>query len=180
MATVREQLALEVFNPSESDITQMSPLDIDIAEFREVKDSLPRDTNVDVGTAINLASDYLRAADRCNEILSNLIWWDQKAKAEKKKAYSLAWLRAKENGAKTDSTARHIAESDEGYLVASQKEIDANTVREYFERKHQTFLKAHHFMKDRIKSEQSHMNHASGWSEGIDAKKKNGEVDWNG
>jgi hypothetical protein len=179
MATVRNQLELEALNPSEVDVTQISPLDINISEFREVKDSLPRDTNIDIGTAICLASDYLRAADRCNEILSNLIWWDQKTKAEKKKTYSLAWLRAKENGAKTDTTARHIAESDEEYLLACQKEIDATTAREYFERKHQTFLKAHHFMKDRVKSEQSHMGHTGGWSESIDAK-KNGEVDWNG
>jgi len=178
MATVRDQLALEALNPSDVDVTQVSPLDIDITEFQEVKESLPRSLQIDMGTAISLASDYLRAADRCNEILSNLTWWDQKAKAEKKKAYSLAWLRAKENGAKTDTTARHIAESDDEYLAACEKEIDTATAREYFERKHQTFLKAHHFMKDRIKSEHSQLSHSSGWSETIDAK-NTGERSWN-
>ena len=181
MATVRNRLALESCNPSEVDITQISPLDIEITEFQEVKDSLPRDTQLDMGIAIGLAADYLRAADRCNEILSNLTWWEQKAKQEKKKTYSLAWLRAREGAAKTDTAARHMAESDTEYLEACQHEMDAATAKEYFERKHQTFLKAHHYMKDRIKSEQFHMSHASGWSESVDAEtKKTGEVDWNG
>lgn len=183
MTTVRNQLALEEFNPSEVDVTQISPLDIDITEFQEVKDTLPRGTQLDIGLAIGLAADYLRAADRCNEILSNLTWWDQKAKAEKKKAYSLAWLRAKENagGARiTDNMAKHLAENDSEYLDACQKEIDAATAREYFTRKHQTFLKAHHYMKDRIKSEQFHMSHSSGWSESRDSQhdRSSGEVSW--
>lgn len=176
-------MELEAYNPSEVDVTEISPLDIDVAEFQEVRETLPRDTQLDMGLAISLAADYLRAADRCNEILSNLTWWDQKAKAEKKKAYSLAWLRAKENaggGRITDNMAKHLAENDSEYLEACQKEIDAATAKEYFSRKHQTFLKAHHYMKDRIKSEQFHMSHTSGWSEGADAKdERSGEVDWN-
>lgn len=142
MATVRNQLSLE---NTPTDIS--NPLDIDITEFQEVKDTLPSDTQLDMGLAISLAAEYLRAADRCNEILSNLTWWDQRTKADKKKAYSLAWLRAREN-CKTDAQARHLAESDEEYLVACQKEIDAATAKEYFTRKHQTFLKAHHYMKE--------------------------------
>lgn len=179
MKTVRDQLELDTFRPSGQDITQVNPLDIDISEFDDVKDSLPSNTQLDIGIAVGLAANYLRAADRCGEILSSLTWWEQRAKNDKKKIFSKAWLRARENGARTDSMAKHTAENDEEYIEACNAEIDAMTVREHFVRKHQAFLKAHHYMKDRIKSEQFHMNNASGFSETVDSEgAKNGEVDW--
>ena len=162
--TVRDQLDLEKWDPRNDNLEDINPLDIDISEFEDVKDSLPEDGQLSIAIATGLAAQYLRAADRCSEILSMLTWWEQRAKSEKKRIYSLAWLRARENGARTDTMAKHMAEADDEYRVACEAETNAITVREHFRVKHQTFLKAHHYMKDRMKEEQQHM-YASGFSE---------------
>lgn len=171
--TVREEMQLEKLAPlaGAEDLEQFSPLDIDISEFKDVKNCLPEDGQLDGHMAAQLASQFLRAADRCSEILGQLTWWVQKTKADKKQAYSKAFLRAKDSGRISDNVAKHRAEVDEEYLETCQAEIDAETVKERFRLKHQTFLKAFHLMKDRMKDEQQHMM-ASGFSEAT------GEVDW--
>lgn len=171
--TVREEMQIKKFSSlaGTEGFEQFSPLDIDISEFKDVKNCLPSDGQLDGHMAAQLANQFLRAADRCSEILSQLIWWVQKTKADKKQAYSKAFLRAKESARMSDNVAKHKAEVDEEYLVACQAEIDAETVKERFRLKHQTFLKAFHLMKDRVKDEQQHAL-ASGFSEAT------GEVSW--
>lgn len=171
---VRDQLALEKFE----DISQVieNPLSIDISELENIKDSLPLDTQLDISIATGLASKYLRSADRCGEILASLTYWEQTAINEKKKAYSKAWLNARENGAKTDAMAKHKAETDEDYIEACKKEINVITAKEFFSKKHQIYIKSHFLMKDRVKTEHDHMK-ASGFPEGAGFL-ENGEKSW--
>ena len=57
----------DTFNIVDFDI-----MNIDVSEFEELSKSFPKDTNIDIGIAETLAQQYLRAADRCSEILSSL------------------------------------------------------------------------------------------------------------
>ena len=68
--TLRNMLNLEEFDP----------LAIDISEFDSLARSMPRDANFDIAIAETLAVQYLRAADRCSEILSMLMWYEERAK----------------------------------------------------------------------------------------------------
>jgi len=167
LITVREKLGLKDFNAESFD-----PMNIEISEIKLLYESMPRDGNVDVHIARKLALQYLRAADRCSEILATLTLWEQTAEDRKKQTFSLAFLNAKEGDKKvTDLTAKHMAECNKEYLGCCKVAREAKTVRKRFEDMHDHFIKGHHLMKDRIKGEEqlqkiSNFQYGEGsWSE---------------
>lgn len=166
--TVRDKFNLENFDP----------LGIDISEFEELMDQMPKDANIDLAIAENLAQKYLRAADRCSEILSTLIWFEGNAKAEKNAIRNRLFLRAKDEGYKTVEERKAYAESHDTYVAADVLVVTAFASRKNFEMKHEFFLKSHQFMKDKLKSESNHQK-SSGFSETAGRNGSEfGERDW--
>lgn len=158
------------------EIDTFDPLNIDISEFKSLSELLPKDGNIDLANAEILASMYLRAADRCSEIVSALIWKAQKAKTDKNTIRQKLYLFAKDEGYKTIDDRKAYSESHNDYVDASNKLTNVETVKKWFEDKHKWFLESHKYMKMKLKSEQNHLN-SSGFSEtsGIDKEGKYGE-----
>lgn len=158
--------------------TGFDPLSIDISEFEELAREYPKDANIDLAIAENLAQKYLRAADRCSEILSTLIWFEGNIKAQKSAIRNRLFLVAKDEGYKTVEERKAYAESHESFLEIDIKSVSAYAARKNFEMKLEFFLKSHQFMKDKLKSELRHQQ-ASGFSETAGQREPvYGERDW--
>ena len=166
--TIRDVLNIENFDP----------LSIDVSEFEELSKSMPRDANIDLHMAETLAAQYLRAADRCAEILSTLIWFENKAKSNKNTIRNRLYLMAKDEGYKTIEERKAFAESHDSYVEAENILSAGFAARKNFEMRHDFFLKAHQYMKEKARGEVKHQN-SSGFSEtaGYDSS-SNGEKNW--
>jgi hypothetical protein len=158
------------------DVDDFDPMKIDISEFEELAKSMPLDANIDLCIAETLAVQFLRAADRCCEILSTLIWHEGQIKAKKNAIRNRLYLEAKDVGYKTDAERKAYSESQEQYVVADMALATAYTARRNFEMKHEYFLKSHQYMKEKMKVE-SKQQSSSGFSE-TSGYNGFGEKDW--
>jgi hypothetical protein len=160
-------------------LDNFDPMAIDISEFVELSEKLPQDTNIDLVIAEQLAVLFLRAADRCSEIHSSLIWFTQKVKLDKNTIRQKLYLFAKDEGFKTVEDRKAYAESHDDYVSISETLVKADAVRNWFEDKHKWFLKTHQYMKEKLRAEQQHLS-ASGFSEtsGVNKDGKFGEISW--
>lgn len=149
--TLRDSMTLDTFDP----------MDIDISEFRELSKELPKDVSLDLAMAEHLAVVYLRAADRCSEIHSNLIWYVGKLKIDKNTMRQKFYLLSIDEGYKTINDRNAYAESHPDFIDVSNRLIGAEAVRKWFEDKHKWFLESHRFMKAKLKSESSLLNSSS-------------------
>jgi hypothetical protein len=165
--TVRRHLDLENFNP----------LDIEIEEFKDLADAMPRDANIDIANAEKLASRFLRAADRCSEILSTLILLEGRAKSNLGTTKNRLYLQASQEGHRTVKEREAYAESHEEFIVASNSYNEAYAVRKFFEAKQKWFIDAHYLMKQRLKDEYRHQV-ASSFSETSGEERQWGEKSW--
>jgi len=166
--TVRDMLDLDTFDP----------MNIDMSEFSQLSESMPRDANIDIAVAEKLASQYLRSADRCSEILSTLVFYEQKAKNNKNMVRARLYLRAKDEGHNTVAERNAYVESHDSYLEALELHARIQAVKTLFELKHESYLNGHRFMKDKFKSEQRHLQ-LSGFSETAGSGEKPfGEREW--
>lgn len=158
-------------------IENFDPLSIDVSEFNEVAKSMPKDTNIDLQTAEILAARYLRAADRCSEILSTLIWFEGKIKSNKSAIRNRLYLMAKDNGYKTVEERKAYAESHKDYVEADNSLVTAYAVRKNFEMRYDYFIKSHQYMKERLRGELKLQN-SSGFPETM-GQNFYGEGNWN-
>lgn len=145
--TVRDMLNLDSFDP----------MSIDMSEFSQLSESMPRDANIDIAIAEKLASQYLRAADRCSEILSTLVFYEQKVKNSKNMIKARLYLAAKDEGHETVAERNAYVESHDDYAAALELHARIQAVKTLFELKHESYLNGHRFMKDKFKSEQRHL-----------------------
>ena len=161
------------------DLDQFDPFGIDISEFQTLSKELPQDDNIDLGIAEHLAVVYIRAADRCSEINSSLLWYTQKIKLEKNTMRQKLYLLSKDEGYKTVAEREAYAECHPDYVDLGEKLVKAETVKKWIEDKHRWFLELHRFMKAKLKSESQHML-SSGFSEISSAQKDGtyGEKTW--
>jgi hypothetical protein len=165
--TVRQHLDLDNFNP----------LDIEIEEFRELANAMPLDANLDGPNAEKLASRFLRAADRCSEILSTLILREGRAKSSLNTVKNRLYLEASDEGYRTIKEREAYSESHEDFISAAEAYNEAHAVRKFFESKQKWFIDAHYLMRQRLKGEYKHQT-ASGFSETSGNEKPYGEKSW--
>lgn len=166
--TVRDKMDLENFDP----------MSIDISEFQELSKEMPQDMNIDYAIAERLASVYLRSADRASEISSVLLCYTQKLKQDKNTIRQRLYLEAKDHNHKTVEERKAFAECHPDYIKISDKLVEAEAVKKWFEDKQRWFLESHRFMKAKLKSESNHMI-SSGFSETAGySNNKFGEKDW--
>jgi len=155
------------------------PMNIDISEFKKLSDLMPKDGNIDLANAEILAAMYLRAADRCSEIVSALIWRTQKAKMDRNTIRQKLYLLAKDEGHKTIDDKRAYSESHPEYTDSGDALASIEAVKKWFEEKHKWFLESHRYMKAKLKAESQHLS-AANFSEtaGVNRDGTFGEKSW--
>jgi hypothetical protein len=158
-------------------IENLDIMNIDVSEFEELAKSFPKDTNIDIGIAETLAQQYLRAADRCSEILSSLILYESKTKSQKNSLRNRLYLQAKDEGYKTVEDRKAYSESHEDYVKAEEVYSVAFATRKYFDMRYDYFLKAHQYMKEKLRSENK-LQMSSGFSETAGHGNGFGEKNW--
>jgi hypothetical protein len=163
--TIKKYLKLDDFDP----------LNIDIGEFKNLSNMMPKDANIDIPNAEKLTILYLRAADRFSEILSSIIIIEGKAKSNLNVIKNKLFLEAKVLGYKTIKECEAYAESHNDFILAFDKHNEVFAVRKFFESKQKWCVEAHYLMKQRLKGEYNHKN-ASGFSETSGVTY--GEVSW--
>jgi len=162
------------------ELEKFDPSNIDLTEFKNIASKIPKDSSIPLQVAENLAMVFLRAADRCSEILSHLTWVEQKCKSDKVAEFSKAVLKAKEEEPRMAvSLAEHKAKCNSNYLEAVDRCLKAEAARRWFDGKYEIFLKTHQMMKERLRSETKHQ-YSSGFNEssGHENTMKFGETDW--
>ena len=162
------------------DLENFDPMSIDVSEFQELSKQLPIDnSNLDLVIAEHLAVIFLRAADRCSEIHSTLLWYVQKLKLDRNTTRQRLYLLAKDVGHKTIDDKCAYAESHPSFISICDRLVQGEAVKKWFEDKHKWFLESHRFMKAKLKSESEHML-SSGFSETSSVNKDGsyGEKEW--
>lgn len=159
---------------------QFDPMSIDISEFDELAKSMPRDANLDIPVAEKLAVQYLRAADRCSEILATLMWMEGRAKIHRNSLRERLYLEAKDHGHKTVRERDAFSESHPDFIAAEEALNNAMVARNNFKMRHKWFLDGHQYMKERLRGEYRHQT-ASGFSETVgdtEGVNSTGEQSW--
>jgi len=162
------------------DLDNFNPLSIDIMEFTELAHSMPRDANLDIPNAEKLAARYLRAADRCSEILSTLTLLEARTKLSRNTIKQRLFLAARDQGYTTVRDREAYSESHQDFIDAENRYNEAYVVKKNFDHRHDWFLKAHQYMKERLRGEYKHQR-ASGFSQtagSSDDEKTYGERKW--
>ena len=126
--------------------------DINLDEIQELAGQIPKDGHVDLNTAEDLAVQFLRGADRCDEFYTTIIWLVQEREDARKKVFSDAvLLRAADNGAKNISEKKIYAEADPEYLAACKQYNKIVAIKKWLENKKSSLVSAHYLMKDILK-----------------------------
>ncbi|MHA2216334.1 MAG: hypothetical protein ACXACY_10370 [Candidatus Hodarchaeales archaeon] len=159
------------------DWENFDPFSIDVSEFKELANSMPRDGNLDIPNLETLAARFLRAADRCSEILSKIVLVENKRKANKNTIRQRLFLAAKAEGHSTVKDREAYAESHDNYIIAEDKYNSMIVAHKYFLDKQKWFLESHIFMKNRLRGEYKHQS-SSGFSETAGQDKTWGEKSW--
>jgi hypothetical protein len=135
--TMAEVLQFETFDPTQ----------LDISEIQEMTASIPADGNVDISIAENLATKFLRGADRCSEILSILTWWEAGREDRKRHVFSTKFFEAPAHGHKTAAAKKAWAEGSKEYLDACAEANKAKAMKQWIKNKHESLVSAHYLMK---------------------------------
>ena len=165
----------------------VSPMQIDTSEIKELSNCLPKDGQIDLNQAEILATRYLRGADICAELLAIGTNYAARMDTLKKKAYSeAALIRAPAAGMKTDKSKCLYAEMDEEFIKASNRYSEALAFVKWIASKHESFIRAHYMCKKMLDRGYDH-ERADSWNgtlEAVDGKlqptqpEKKEEGDW--
>jgi len=173
MATNKALTVRELLSGQDKQIT---PLDIDTSEIRELSNCLPKDGSIDLNQAEILATRFLRGADVCAELLAIGTNYASKAETLKKKAYSEAALnKAVVAGMKTDKSKCLYAEGDADYIEACNRYSEALAFVKWVDSKHESFVRAHYLCKRLLERGYS-QEKAESWT-GTLEENKNGELE---
>jgi len=153
--------------------------DVNLDEIQEITRQIPRDGHVDLNTAEDLAVQFLRGADRCDEFYTTIIWLVQEKEDYRKKIFSEAVLsRATSEGAKNISEKKIYAESDSEYLEACKQYNKIIAIKKWLENKKSSLVSAHYLMKDILKRGHEGAASFSGRSRQTQTEMSCGEQGW--
>jgi len=150
---------------------QISPMDIDTSEIKELSNSIPKDGNIDLNQAEILATKFLRGADICSELLAIGTNYASKLDTLKKRAYSEAALtKATASGIKTDKSRAWFADADNDYCNACNRYSEALAFVKWVDSKHESFIRAHYLCKKMLERGYSHEK-AESWTGTLEESK---------
>lgn len=159
---------LENFNPFDT-------FKEDMVEFQKLDDTMRDISGLDISVAETLAGRHLRAADRCNEILSTLSKACKTAKTQKNNIKGRLFLRSKDEGFTTVAERTAFVECHDEFLLASRILNNFESFKEYYERKFENLLNGHRLCKEKLKNELKQMP-LSGFPE--NTNRPCGEKEW--
>lgn len=140
------------------------PLSIDTTELKELSNSIPKDGNIDINIAEELATKYLRGSDICSELLAIAVTHVQKCDTERKRAYGYAAsVKATASGTKTDKARAWFADQDEDYIKACNKYAEATGFMKWVSGKLESFIKSHYMCKKMLDRGYEH-ERQGGWN----------------
>lgn len=121
-----------------------------ISRIFEISREIPKNVHdIDPSYAEYLSGAMLKGMAICGELYSLAISYELRMEAHKKAAYSRAMMvKASEAGFKSAKDREQFAFSDQDFLDAQLKCIEAKMFKTMVDEKKQLFLKAHHLMKD--------------------------------
>ena len=121
-----------------------------ITRIFTISNEIPKNIHdLDPPYAEYLAGATLKGMAMCGELYSLAVSYELRLEAVKKSAYSKAMMvRAAEAGLRSAKDREQFAFSDQEFLDAQVKCIEAKMFKTMIEEKKQLFLKAHHLMKD--------------------------------
>jgi hypothetical protein len=121
-----------------------------ICRIFSISKEIPKNIHdLDPSYAEYLAGAMLNGMAMCGELYSLAVSYELRLEAQKKAAFSKAMMvKATQAGFKSAKDREQYAFSDEDFIEASNKCIEAKMFKTMVEEKKQLFLKAHHLMKD--------------------------------
>jgi hypothetical protein len=121
-----------------------------ISRIFDISREIPKNVHdLDPTYAEYLSGAMLKGMAMCGELYSLSVSYELRMEAHKKAAYSRAMMvKAAELGLKSAKDREQFAFSDQDFLDAQLKCIEAKMFKTMVEEKKQLFLKAHHLMKD--------------------------------
>lgn len=148
-----------------------NPFEVDLSEIKDLSKMIPSAGVIDLNIAEELATQFVRGADVCVELLSIAVRYEGRMITQKKKAWSEAmYIRAKEKELKTAKEKEAYADSDEEYLYWQEKAIDATAFKKWLENKYEVFVKAHHLSKSIFENNKRQEPRAKDVAEGVKAR----------
>ena len=145
-----------------------NPFNVDLSEIKDMLKMIPKTGVIDLNVAEEMATQFVRGADVCVELLSVAARYEGRMIAQKKKAWAEAmYIRAKKLELKTAKEKEAYADSDEEYLVWNEKAVDAVAFKKWVENKYEIFLKAHHLSKSIFESSKRQEGRARDVSDGV-------------
>ena len=154
--------------------------DANLNEIQEIVKQIPKDGHVDLNTAEDLAAQFLKGADRCDEIYTTIIWLVQEKEDARRKIFSEAvLLRASDKGAKNISEKKISAESDDEYLAACKEYNKIIAIKKWLENKKTSLVSAHYLMKDILKRGHENTANYGGRARQNQTNMSCGEQGWN-
>lgn len=144
---------------------ELDLMNIDTSEIKELSDAMPRDGNIDLNNAEAMATQFLRGADLCGELMALATAFVSKTKDAKQKAYNQAFLiKSQQNkNIKTDKMRIAFAELDDDYQSACEKYNQAIAFHRWVDSKYNSFNKMHYLCKKILDRGYTHEG-AGGWN----------------
>jgi len=144
--TIRETHHLQVNNLSINKVLEIS---------REIPENV---TDINASFAEHLAGRFLKGMDICADLYTLAVSYELRMEALRKAAFSKAMLvNAVEAGMGTAKDREQFAYSDETYLEANERCIEAKVFKTMLEEKKQVLSKAHHLMKNIVNNDSNYL-----------------------
>lgn len=143
--TIRETHQLQVNNLSIDRVLEIS---------REIPENV---TDINAAYAEHLAGRFLKGMDMCADLYALAVSYELRMEALRKAAFSKAMLvDAMEAGMATAKDREQFAYSNDAYLQANERCIEAKVFKIMLEEKKQVLSKAHHLMKNIVNNDANH------------------------
>jgi len=134
---------------------------IDLTEIVNAIDQIPSNGVIDINVAEKLATNWLRSADRCGELLALAARWKGIKDTEKKSEFAQAGLRTGQSSA---IAQKELAAMDDEYIKKSNDYTDAEGFYILIQQKYQTLLAAHYLAKEIMKKHYQNEVAGGGWN----------------
>jgi len=131
---------------------KFDPMSVDTSDIKELSAAIPKDGNIDINIAENLATKFLRGVDLCGEMLTVATLAIAQAKDDKQRAYNYAFLVKSTSEEwrtkiKTDKMRVSFAELDKDYEEACVRYNKCLAFHKWIDSKMSSFNKMHYLCK---------------------------------
>lgn len=132
-------------------LKDFDPMNVDVSYIQETIALIPKDGQINVNQAEQLATLFLRCADYCSDLMSQAIRYLGYCDSQKKASKGTA-IETKIANKTPATTARETYGNDPSYVDRSEKHAEAQAFLTFIQQKHNNLIKAHVLCKDLMKA----------------------------